>query len=55
MRCEFERETLLTSDMLYVQYNKILDALSKKPFATKCDHKNYSNMLVLSNTFPWAD
>jgi len=26
------------------EYNKILDALSKKPFAEKCDHKNYPNM-----------
>jgi len=26
------------------EYNKILEAISKKPFASKNDHKNYSNM-----------
>ncbi|KAK7058344.1 hypothetical protein VNI00_001975 [Paramarasmius palmivorus] len=26
------------------EYNKIIDVLSKKPFASQCDYKNYTNM-----------
>jgi len=26
------------------EYNKILDVVGKKPFASKCDHKHYTNM-----------
>lgn len=29
-----------------LQYNQIVDVLSKNAFADKNDHKNYSNMLV---------